>query len=108
MLSPSCRPPASLLLGRLMGRLIHPAKNPPARRSECHGGVLSAAGRQAAAILRCLGGFQGDAGRHTMDRFNSQIIGAKPYMDDVNWTIAAVPVPAERRFHVKQQVLSAR
>jgi len=45
---------------------------------------------------------------YTMDRFNGQIIGAKPYMDDVNWTIAAVPVPAERRFHVKQQVLSAR
>jgi hypothetical protein len=29
-----------------------------------------------------------------MDRFNGQIIGAKPYMDDVNWTIAAAPVPA--------------
>src|SRR6202162_1075415 len=26
---------------------------------------------------------------YTMDRFNGQIIGAKPYMDDVNWTIAA-------------------
>jgi len=23
---------------------------------------------------------------YTMDRFNGQIIGAKPYMDNVNWT----------------------